>query len=216
MSHAKSRGGGDIVRIELRQGDQWAADLARGAWPVERSLLQANTTLTNNTTYWEGYSFMFECGATVGTDAFASGSYWLLIEDIHSANSPGFVVPIQTELLPGGYLALNVRAKGGNDENFVYIAPQPLACGGWHDVVREFNLNPSRGFVKEWLDGTKIVSFIGGIGNAGDAAYPVFELYRAHYYGTANTYAENIANFTIGMPSLKRRVANPPSAPRLN
>jgi hypothetical protein len=202
---------GDIVRLELRQGDHWANDMARGAWPIERSLLQANDTLMNGTTYWEGYSFLFECGATMGTDDFASGSYWFQIENIHSIGSPGFVVPIQTEMLSGGHFGVNVRTKGGSAQNFVYIGPQPLTCGVWHDVVRQFDLDPAGGFVNEWLDGAQIANFSGPVGNAGDSAYPEFELYRADYYGSTNTYAQDIANFEIGTSSLARRIKNPPT-----
>ncbi len=201
----------DVLRLELRQGDRWPNDLKRGQWYFERALAEGTALLSNGTTYWEAYAFLWECAPRVGSDGRASGSYWLVIENIHSnpkiANG---VVPIETELLPGGYLAINARLQNGNHQNYIYIAPQPLRCGVWHDVVRQFDIDPAGGFLNEWLDGAQIVNFTGKLGDPGDTPYPVFELYRADYYGTANTYAERIAQFEIGQASLAGRIAHPP------
>lgn len=206
IRRATGKDGSDILRLELRNGDHWASDTSRGQWDIERSLLQSVRTLSNDTAYRQAYRFLFECGAAVGSDDFARGSYWLLLENIHSANRPGYVVPIQTELLPGGFFAINIRAMGGPSQHYAYIAPEPLVCGVWHRVVRQFDLDPKGGFVNEWLDGAQIVQFKGPIGNPDDRAYPVFELYRANYYGNANTYAEDITGYRLGTASLENLI----------
>ena len=147
----------------------------------------------------------------MGSDGRASGSYWLVIESIHSnPKLSGGVVPIQTELLPGDHLAIDVRGQNRSSQNYVYIAPRPLVCGVWHDVVREFDIDPGGGFLHEWLDGAEIVNFTGKLGNPNDTPYVAIEIYRADYYGVANTYAERIANFKLGTSSLAGRIGNPP------
>ncbi len=212
--NTRSAGGGDILRLELRQGDHWWNERAQGRWEIERTMAQGRTVLSNGKTYWEAWSFKWECGAPVGSDVFARGSYWLLIEDIHSSiHTPGAVVPIQTELLPGGYLALNLRTQNGYSQNYVYISPRPLVCGVWHDVVRRFDIDPAAGAFDEWLDGVRIANFNGPLGNAGDAPYAQFQLYRADYYGSAATHAEQIANYTLGTASSAARIAAPPPMP---
>ncbi|HEY3777028.1 MAG TPA: hypothetical protein VGL35_03125 [Rhizomicrobium sp.] len=209
IRRATGKDGSDIARLELRNGDHWADEARQGRWYNERSLLQSVRKLSNDIVYWEAYRFLFECGAAVGSDDFARGSYWLLLENIHSDNRPGYVVPIQTELLPGGFFALDIRTMGGPSQHYAYIAPVPLACGVWHKVVRAFELDPNGGFVNQWLDGDEIVQFKGPIGNPDDRAYPVFELYRANYYGKANTYAEEIAGYRFGTESLRDLITPP-------
>lgn len=208
IAHDNERG--DVLRVELHSGDHWWDDSDHGVWSVERSLVEG-TKMSNGNAYWEAYSFLWECGATPGSDGKSSGSYWLVIEDIHSdPKIPHGVVPIQSELLPGGYFAINARTQNGNAQNYIYIAPTPLACGVWHDVVRQFDIDPSGGFLREWLDGTKIVDFTGKLGNPADTPYLSFQIYRANYFGAANSYAQRIADVQFGTASLAGRIGSPP------
>lgn len=220
-NYAQNKGGSQVFREELRDGDTWAAD-AGSCWSCERSLIQDNLFLTAGTTYWASWTQIWECEPYgVGQDGMGIGSYWLLIDALHS--NDGTPVPFQTNLEPGGFLSVTVTNSKYPNTKYAYISPTPWtnSCGVPHWRVAQWQTGSS-GFLNEWMDGTQIVAFNdGGLGNNTDTPYFEFEIYRSNfshggggggqYPGPAKTWAEDVGNFTLGTASLASTINTPPT-----
>ena len=225
---------GKVLRLELRAGDQWPDEVARGL-ANERTLIQAVPGMNASTSQflpllqdvWWAFSFLVEPGPPV----MGPGPHWdawLMLADIHSdyGTSHAHAVPIQFQLNAGDIFSVQLHGTQlypGNAKNEVYRTPQPFERGRWHDLVTRINMDPTNasgaGGADVYLDGAQIVSYRGPVGFLNDRPYAEFELYRN------NPDPKTIALETVAVRyahseivtsrSLARRVSRPPRPPRL-
>jgi len=216
------------LRLELHAGDQWKDDAVTGV-TVERTMVQAMIDIGSNTSrslplstdVWWGFSFLIEPGSPI--TSLGAGYSWLIFADIHSdyRASHAHAVPIQFELLPDDFFAIEAHGSNlfpNNAPNYVYQSTRPIRRGVWHDVVTRINMDPANrsGFAGAdvYLDGRQVLGYSGPIGFFGDLPYPQYQIYRDNpspYSIPHEALAIRYANHeVVTRTSLKARISKPP------
>lgn len=222
---------GQELRLELHAGDRWQDEIAAGVLDSERTLVQAVSEIGSGTSailpllkdIWWGFSFMIEPGPAVSG---IPGWDWLIFADIHSdfRTSHARAVPIQFQLDAGD--AFNVQLHGSrlhpdNSKNEIYRAPHAFERGRWHDIVMRLNLDPvnltGNGGADVYIDGARIVAYMGPLGFFGDQPYPQFQIYRGNRNPRPLAHepvAIRYANHRIvTTDALTKRINSPPPFP---
>ena len=187
----------DVIRFEVRQGDQWQEDRNSGENKERSELDGYRKRWDDKTPVWGSYSFFIEPGATYHSD-------WTAIGQMHGSRVRSFHVHFTNELLTI-YSEHVVRTGTVIEGRFSGKISRAI----WHSVVFHLIQNSSNaGRLEYWLDGKKIVDFNGSIGGDGNQAYWKFGIYRG-YGPISEPFAILYANMEVGTVDLSSRIDNP-------
>jgi hypothetical protein len=186
----------DIIRFEVRAGDQWSEDKESGENKERSELDGYKRRWTGKKPVWGAYSFFIEPGELYASD-------WTSIVQMHGSEARPFALLykknqliIFTEHLENGKAVQTEVYRGGLDR------------GVWHNVAFTLEQGSEDGRLKLWLDRNKIVDFKGPIGTDRNAAYWKFGIYRG-YGPIAASIAVQYANMDVGYADLSKRILEP-------
>lgn len=209
-----------IWRFEVRPGDLACVDLNVGGVQLSKSrseLSQPPGELRFGLTYWGSWSFRLEAGSRAPSkgQGVIVGQYHGGRNRAGTAQSPSPIANFQVN--GDGTLSFQTLSsqgpRDGYDEVVVlrhYRSSTPLMQGRCYSVVHEINFDWRRhgtGFVKVWLDGKKIVSYAGPIGN-NDQEGP-YRRIGAYSAQNDTRFAIQYENYEFGRRNLSSRITHP-------
>ncbi|WP_407170708.1 heparin lyase I family protein [Bradyrhizobium sp. ORS 111] len=186
----------DITRFEVRAGDEWAEDRESGENKERSELDGYKRRFPHGADVWGAYALFIEPGADYQSD-------WTAISQMHGSKVRPFHIHFKL-----GRLVIFTEATSPRPATNVRYSG-PLSRNQWHNLV--FHLREGEadsGQLDVWLDGNKIVQFVGAIGATGNEAYWKFGIYRG-YGPIATPFAIQFANMEIGTTDLTSRITSP-------
>lgn len=198
--------GGNYLKFNMFANNAWAIDGSDPADGTERVELSGSVPgstarfLGNETdSIWVSDAFYIEKGDPITTD-------WVTLGQIHDRVGIGPVLAFS--LRHGDYMAVGILGEGF----YKTIGKYPITRGKWYNRVFNVKFNQAGdGFVKVWINGTKVADYHGKTGNANTQYYYwKFGIYRSH----ASEYmAVRYANVRTGSADLSALIANPDPLP---
>jgi hypothetical protein len=192
----------DIVRFELRPGDQWDED--RGAESLqERSQLDGyKTRWPSGADIWGAYSFFIEPGAAYRAE-------WNAIIQMQGTRIRPFHVHFNGEIFRVVTEHFNAESK----PTIVARSARAISRNTWHNVVFHLREDANgKGRLEFWLNGLKIVDYAGSIGASDGEVFWKFGPYRG-FGPIAAPFAIQFANMQVGTADLTARIKSPLSIP---
>lgn len=207
-THAAQIGpGGNYLKFNMFANNAWAIDGSNPTDGTERVELSGSVPgstarfLGNETdSIWISDAFYIEKGDPITTD-------WVTLGQIHDRVGIGPVLAFS--LRHGDYLAVGILGEGF----YKTIGKYPITRGKWYHRVFNVKFNQAGdGFVKVWINGSKVADYHGKTGNANTQYYYwKFGIYRSH----ASEYmAVRYANIRTGSTDLSALIANPDPIPK--
>lgn len=202
----------DLTRFEIRWGDLWTQAL--GGNDSERAELDGTDAKFNaGTDFWWAYDLICEAGvpwiaAAPGTGGTGGPGAWLVLGQIHGEGNAQ-AVPFA---LSGRGEVFKVQTQvGAQVDTTHYTSPkivrdQIYRFVGRINISGNLSVNSSLDF---WIDGVKVVTFVGKIGDVDPQYYFKFGCYRGWENEGLPTMAFQYANVVQGSASLLSRVTNP-------
>jgi hypothetical protein len=188
----------DLIRFEVRQGDQWEEDTASGENKERSEFDGYKKRWDDGTEVWGAYSFNIEPGPAYRSD-------WTAIGQMHGSKTRSFHVHFKNE-------TMTIYSEYRPDRGAAVATPRysgTLARDVWHHVVFRLRQNAAgNGKLDFWLDGNKLVDFTGPVGASGNQAYWKYGIYRG-YGPIAAPFAIKYANMEVGTTDLSARITQP-------
>jgi hypothetical protein len=151
----------DIVRFEVRKGDQYSGTTWTDVQGVERAEMGDAQRYPINQDISVEYSFMVEPGPK-------NTARWVTIGQLHSgmAMSP----PVEIKLNGDDKMKISGNSGFGGDTtkavyNDLYDDNEDIVRGHWYKMKLDIRFDPSgKGYAEIWRDGKKIVDYDGPLG----------------------------------------------------
>jgi hypothetical protein len=149
----------DVVRFELRQGDQFSDNAWTDPAGVERAEIGDSTRIPISETIHIEYKFMIEPGPT-------NTAQWLIMGQLHGGT--GKSPPFEIALHGDDRMVINANYgpnTAGTVFQTVYKDSQPLVRGHWYTMEVDVKFDADGGgHLDVWRDGVQIVDYDGKIG----------------------------------------------------
>lgn len=167
------------LRFEVRAGDRWTGDRARGA-DSERAELLVRGPVKFGKTYRVSYEMRIEMGPPVTSQWLLAGQWHATEDDGDAPSSP----PLAFELHGSDFVVYTQSTTeprhAKNPEGIERARVRGILRDRWYRVSYEMRFDPVRGYLKVTLDGRPIFAGDIPLGYA-DRIGPYFKLgiYRA-------------------------------------
>lgn len=204
----------DLVRFEVRNNELWSGAL--GGNDTERAELDGAATLyPAGTDFWFAYQFMVEPGSPqISTAGGAPGSpaAWCCLGQVHGKEGAA-QVPWQLNYISDTLSVTTQRPPGQTWVNH-WMDSGPTPRWKWRDVVGHLRISGTATDVCQvWIDGVKVVDYVGPIASTDLNYYFKFGIYRGWQGDGYPPLAARFANVVQGTASLLARVTAPPAMP---
>jgi hypothetical protein len=198
---------GNFMKFHLFANNAWAMDKSDPIDGAERVELSGNVLGSSARFVGRDVDSIWIADAIYIDKGDPSTSDWVMLGQIHDRVDRESLGPVfSLSLRSGEYLTVDIPGAG-------QIGSYPIARGVWYNRIFNLKFNQSGGgYIKVWINGTKVADFHGNTGNGQTKyyywKYGIYRAYAPEYIGV------RYANLRIGTDDLSALIAAPDPIPR--